>query len=103
MHHSIINSRDQIKTHTLSDLTDGCAHASSPVQESWWSSKVILPELHTQTKARLNKYNKVYYKPTTFTSPLNRCPCPEQLPEVLCSIYQKHILMLRKIGQGLRI
>lgn len=34
MHHSIINSRVQIKTHTLSDLMDGCMHTAGNVQKS---------------------------------------------------------------------
>lgn len=55
MHHSIINSKVQIKMHTLSDLMDGCVHAAGPVQESWWS-KSYFTELHIQTMADLNKY-----------------------------------------------
>lgn len=41
MHRSIINSRVQIKTHTLSDLSDGCVHAAGPVRESRWTSDVF--------------------------------------------------------------
>lgn len=37
---------------------------------------------------------------STFTA-FSRCPYPKQVVEVVCSLYQKHILRVGSLGQGL--